>query len=349
MEFTKSSVTYAHPKLKVDDYWNRGITGKGVKVGIVDDMMGLHDALPIAGGIACGRFTQYHATNYTQGSNHATHCAGIIGGRNLVNGQPTGVAPDVEIYAIRMDNTRDEDRVYTIIELIDYAIDEGLDIVTMSIHISENSSNISDGRFSSRGTPKHLRIKMRDAFIKAWRHGLIIVVAAGNHNDGRGEDNIEFEELLPKMPNVITVANLTPIDTRRDSSGVGRWVDIAGYGTHIKSTTRGGGYGRLTGTSMSTPQIAGVIALYKQLFNDLSPQEIVEKVFDNCVMIPGLNSEQQGRGVPMPPPELYDLPTLNEAENQFRRYTDYSWQATEAYTKIDGDWIEMEAIGGYGE
>ncbi len=339
MDLTNSTVTYAHARLKIDDYWNRGITGKGVKIAILDDAMGVHPALPVSGGYACGAHTDYIGSN-----EHATHCAGIALARNLQNGLPVGIAPDAELYAVRMYHRTMVDRVKSFIETIDYAIDEGIDIVSMSVHLSENSFNIDDGRGSSQGTPKHLRIPLREAFIKAYQHGIIIVVAAGNHNDGSGEDNIEFEELLPKMPNVITVANFTPIDTRSSSSGVGRWVDISGYGSWIKATTPNSGYGKLTGTSMSTPQIAGIIALYKQLFSELSPQDVIEKVFDNCVMIPGLNSEQQGRGIPQPPSELYDLHTLNEAVNQFRRYTDYSWQATESYANINGNWIETEAM-----
>ncbi|WP_080875540.1 S8 family peptidase [Oceanobacillus timonensis] len=340
MELLKSTVTYAHPKLRIDDYWNRGITGQGVKVAAIDDPIYEHEALPIVDGMACGPLTAWKGT-----SEHPTHCAGIACAKNLQNGQPAGVAPDAEYYHIRMFLRTYGDRIKSLVEAIDYSLEKEVDILFMSIHIAENSINYDDGRGSSAGTPKHLRIKMREAFFKAYKNGLIIVVAGGNHNDGRGEDNIEFEELLPKMPNVITVANLTPVNTRREASGVGKWVDVAGYGSYIKSTIVNDNYGKLSGTSMSTPQIAGIIALYKQLFSDLPSQEIIEKVFDNCEKVPGLNSEQQGRGVPMPPAELYSLPILDEANNQFRRYTDYTWQATEAYAKKDGKWIETEAMG----
>ncbi len=339
----KSSVTYAHAKLKIDDYWNRGITGKSVKIGIVDDGMGTHDALPIAGGYPCGEHT-----TYMQENNHATHCAGIALGRNLANGQPVGIAPDASLYSIRMYYKTYTDRVRSLIEAIDYAIDTGIDILSMSIHIAENSSNMSDGASSSQGCPKHMRIPLRNAFYKAYQHGIIICVAAGNHNDGSGEDNIEFEELLPKMPNVITVANLTPGDTRRSNCGVGRWVDISGYGTWIQSTLPGNKYGQMTGTSMATPQIAGIFALYKQLFSDLTPQQIIGKVFKICVPFEGLNREQQGHGVPQPPKELYELSILPTEENQFRMFRDYSWVATESFAKVDGVWKEVEAMG-FGE
>lgn len=338
--YLKSTVTYAHAKLKIDDYWNRGITGQGVKIAAIDDAIFPHEALNIAGGYACGTLTSYIGN-----SDHATHCAGIATARNLQNGQPTGIAPDVEYYHIRMYHRTFADRIYSLIEAIDYCIDTGIDILSMSIHIAENSSNYGDGRGSSQGTPKHLRIRMREAFFKAYKHGLIIVVAAGNHNDGSGEDNIEFEELLPKMPNVVTVANLTPINSRRDTSGVGKWVDVAGYGTWIKSTLPGDRYGLMTGTSMATPQIAGIFALYKQLFSDLTSQEVIEKMFANCEKVSGLNSDQQGRGVPQPPSDLYEIPVLETADNQFRVYKEYTWKATESYAKINGEWIEMEAMG----
>lgn len=343
MDLDKTSVTYAHAKLKIDDYWNRGITGQGIKIGIVDDGMGTHPALPIAGGYACGEHT-----TYMQENTHATHCAGIALARNIQNGEPAGIAPDVELHAIRMYYPTYDDRVYSLIEAIDYAIAEGIDILSMSIHIMENSFYMDKhGGGSALGCPKHMRIPMRNAFYRAYQNGVIIVVAAGNQNDGSGEDDIEFGQLLPKMPGVVTVANLTTIDKRFTTSGVGRWVDVAGYGYKIKSTVPGGGYSYMTGTSMATPQIAGVFALYKQLFSDLTPQEIIEKVFENCQPVSGLNELQQGRGVPQPPAELYTLEPLETAESHLRFKHNYIWRAIDkAYYRDDNnDWKEMEAMG----
>src|SRR5699024_10409063 len=140
-----------------------------------------------------------------QGHFHPTRCAGIAAGRNLQNGEPTGIAPDAEIYSIRMYLRQYADRIKSLIEAIDFAIAEGIDILNMSIHITENSFRIATGKGSSEGTPKHMRIAMRNAFYKAYKHGIIIVVAAGNMNDGDGKDDIEFGQLLPKMPGVITV------------------------------------------------------------------------------------------------------------------------------------------------
>ena len=336
-----NSITYSHAKLKIDDYWNRGIFGTNIKIGIVDDGVGTHDALPVEGGYACGKHTSYRQEN-----DHATHCAGIALSRNLKNGEPTGIAPGAKLYSIRMYHKTYVDRVNSLIEAIDYAIEEGIDILSMSTHIAENSINLDDGRGSSHGIPKHMRIKLRNAFIKAYEHGIIICVAAGNHNKGNGKDNIEFEELLPKMPNVVVVANLAPDDSRYETSGVGRWVDLSGYGYRVKSTLPNNKYGYLTGTSMSTPQIAGVFALYKQMFPSLAPQKIIELVFENCQPVENLNEKQQGRGIPLPPPELYELSVLPEAENRIMVQNDLTWVATETFSRDNnGEWIRAEAVG----
>lgn len=336
-----TTVTYAHAKLKIDDYWNRGVVGSNIKIGIVDDGVGTHIALPIQGGYACGKHTSYRQEN-----EHATHCAGIALARNMKNGAPIGIAPEAKLYSIRMYYETYVDRVNSLIEAIDYSIDQRIDILSMSIHIAENSINLDDGRGSSQGIPKHMRIKLRNAFIKAYEHGIIICVAAGNHNRGDGKDNIELEEFLPKMPNVIVVANLAPDESRYLTSGVGKWVDLAGYGYRIKSTLPGNKYGYLTGTSMSTPQIAGVFALYKELFPNLTPQEVIEKVFENCKPVENLNEEQQGRGVPLPPPELYNRSVLSGVKDKIRVQKDLTWIEAETFAKdSNNQWERVEAKG----
>lgn len=340
----RSSMTYGAAMLNIDEYWTRGILGKGIKIGIVDDGMASHEATPISGGYACGPLTSYTSTTDT----HPIHCAGIAMGRNLKNGKPSGIAPEAELYAIRMYHKTYEDRVRSLIEAIDYAISKGIHILSMSIHIAENSYNRDDGKGSSRGCPKHMRIPMRKAFMKAYKNNVSIVVAAGNNNDGSRKDNMEFEELLPKMPGVISVANMTMVNVLRKSSGVGRWVDLSGYGSYINSCAPGDKYSLMTGTSMATPQVAGIIALYKCIFPELDLPKLYSKIFDNCEPIPGISKMEQGRGIIRPPKELYDIPTYIEDDGIFRTWSsiDYTWAYTDSYFRLSNDdsWKEMRGV-----
>ncbi len=331
-DLEKITLNYMQAKLKVEDYWDRGITGKGIKIGIVDNGVATHDALPVAGGIACHDLgDQYYITEWS----HGTHCSGIALGRNLKNGQPSGVAPDAELYVIRMSHQSKRSLVLSIIESIDYAIEHGIDILSMSVGIFETSC------------PKHLRIPLRNAFIKAYQHNVVVVVAGGNNNNGRGEVE-EFIGILQKMPKILAIANLDCFDQRFGSSSVGRWIDAASYGTSIMSATnkRDGidnSYVLGNGTSMSTPSVSGIIALYKQLFPKLNAEELANKVLENCVKVAKLTDYQQGKGVPQPPEELYQLPIKAETTNKCRIYSNYCWQYVDLFIKDEfGVWNEME-------
>src|SRR5699024_2804770 len=154
----KLTITYAHARLKLLDYWERGIKGSGVKIAIFDDAMGEHDALDLKCGFSCGSLISYRGNNQ-----HATHCAGIALGNNLQNGMTVGVAPEADLYSIRMYHRTIDDRVKSFIECINYAIDEGIDIINMSVHLAERAHVGRDATGSNLGVPKHLRIKLRDA------------------------------------------------------------------------------------------------------------------------------------------------------------------------------------------
>lgn len=152
------------------------------------------------------------------------------------------------------------------------------------------------------------------------------------------------------MPNALSIANLTLHDERYGTSSVGRWIDAAGYGTSIMSAAekrdgRENIYVLGTGTSMATPSISGVFALYRQLFPKLSGQELIEKVFENCTPVPELTEYQQGRGVPQPPKELYEIPINFEAKNKIRMYDEYCWKHVDTFYKTNqNDWKELEVV-----
>lgn len=344
-DLDQTTLTFAQAKLKIDDYWDRGITGKGIKIGIVDNGIATHDALPIASGIACQDLGDHY---YVSEWFHGTHCSGIALGRNLKNGKPPGVAPDAELHVIRMSYNTARYKTLSIIESIDYAIEHGIDILSMSVGIHEDSSwDSSDESKVTVACPKHLRIPLRNAFIKAYEHGVIVVVAGGNNNKGSGEEE-EFIGILQKMPKALSVANLNCFDQRFSSSSVGRWIDVASYGTSIMSAIEKrdeveNPYGLGTGTSMATPSVSGILALYKQLFPKLKAEKIVCKMLENCVKVPDLTDYQQGKGVPQPPEELYNVPTKAESTGKFRIYSNFCWQYVETFVKNDcGKWKKME-------
>ena len=109
---------------------------------------------------------------------------------------------------------------------------------------------------------------------------ITVIAAAGNvGNSGVG---------LPGcITNVITVGAIDSDDSPAWFSSEGRSVDVVALGVSDYSTVDGGGYGYGSGTSFSTPIVAGVIALMIQDDYTLSPKQIQEALRNTAVDIGG--------------------------------------------------------------
>jgi serine protease len=99
----------------------------------------------------------------------------------------------------------------------------------------------------------------------------LVVAAAGNNGiDG---------EFYPAAYNyVIAVANTTSGDVKHSSSNYGYFVDVAAPGDNINSTWTGSSYSLLTGTSMSSPVVAGAAGIVKKQFPSYNGLQIGERL-----------------------------------------------------------------------
>src|SRR5690606_24759947 len=132
-----------------------------------------------------------------------------------------------------------------------------------------------------------------DAIATARDAGVIFVAAAGNGDFlGRGINNdaVPFFPSGYELDNIIAVAATDHTDSLGTFSNYGATtVDIAAPGVNILSTTRGGGYGLNTGTSMAAPHVAGVVALVRDLHPDWTYSQIIAAVLNNVDVLPQLN------------------------------------------------------------
>ena len=177
---------------------------------------------------------------------HGTHCAGIIGGLGI-DGAVSGISPQVSIMPLRFIGPSGQGDLISAIKAMDYAIEKKVDVVSASW-----GANVSE----SQAKPLIEAVsRLNDA-------GIIFVAAAGN--DGTNNDRTDMYPVNANFPNVIAVAASDSGDKKPYWSNYGRSkVSIAAPGADIFSTLPDNKYGNLSGTSMATPLVAGLVALLK--------------------------------------------------------------------------------------
>ncbi|MDI3281601.1 MAG: S8 family serine peptidase, partial [Bacillota bacterium] len=74
-------------------------------------------------------------------------------------------------------------------------------------------------------------------------------------------------------------------------------VDVAAPGEEILSTYPGGGYKKMSGTSMAAPHVAGVLTLLLSAYPQNSPQWARSRLLESVHPLPGLSREEQGAGL----------------------------------------------------
>ncbi len=193
-----------------------------------------------------------------QNPGHGTHCGGIIGATGLVDGGIQGISPEVQLMPIRFlgaDGSGDLDNG---IKSIDYAIEKGVQVISASWGAAVPTAEAQ---------PLIEAVKRADAA------GIIFVAAAAN--DGKNNDTTAMYPTNANTPNMIAVAASNANDTKPYWSNYGKaMVSIAAPGDAIMSTLPGNKYGNLSGTSMATPLVAGLVAFLKAQDPSLTGAEI---------------------------------------------------------------------------
>ena len=117
---------------------------------------------------------------------------------------------------------------------------------------------------------------LNDAVTNVVNSGVFVAVAAGNSSD----DACYYSPA--SAPGTYTVAAEDKTDTRASFSNYGGCVDGYAPGVAIKSDWLGGGTNTISGTSMATPHVTGVAALYKGDYGDAPASTIINWLYNNA-------------------------------------------------------------------
>ncbi len=205
---------------------------------------------------------------------HGTHVAGIIGATRGNGTGMDGIANNIRIMSVRCVPNGDE-RDKDVANSIRYAVDNGAKILNMSF-----------------GKKYSWDKKVVDDAVKyAESKGVLLIHAAGN--DGKSIDAMvhypckKFENSKKEAKNFVDVGALSWKGDEKIAAPFSNYgkktVDIFAPGVDIYSTAPEGKYKDASGTSMASPVVAGVCAVLKSYFPELTPVQIKKIIIKSCV------------------------------------------------------------------
>src|ERR1700686_288118 len=224
----------------------QGRTGRGVRVAVVDsgidsehpDLQGKAkesvEAVPEEAPI------EFRPSASGDQAGHGTACAGII----------TSIAPDVDLYSVKVLGPKASGSGDMFLVGLDYAIKQKFRVINLSL-----------------GTTKRdFFAPLHDLLDRAYQAGCIVVSAA---------NNLPY----PSYPSifsssVVSVVKRAGGDPFNFGYRYGQVIELVAPGVEVKTTWPGGGYRQLTGNSFACPYVVGIIALMMEAYPNLTPFQV---------------------------------------------------------------------------
>lgn len=220
---------------------------------------------------------------------HGTHVAGIILASRNNNKGLQGVANNAKLMSVRAVPDGDE-RDKDVALAIRYAVDNGAKVINMS--------------FGKSFSPN--KEWVFDAIKYAAEKDVLLVHAAGNDNK-----NIDVKDNFPNdsddkvteiSDNVITIGALSANFNENMPASFSNYgklnVDVFAPGVQIYSTVPKDEYAKYSGTSMASPEVAGIATLIRSYYPQLSASQVKHIIMNSGVkvnlqvLVPGLKGEK---------------------------------------------------------
>jgi serine protease len=263
----------------IDNQYVYDTTASNVNVYVIDT--GVNNHSDFGGRVYSGYDFVDNDSNSSDCQGHGTHVAGTIASSTY------GVAKGAKVYGVRVLNCQGSGSNSGILS--------GMDWVAQN-HSKPAVANMSlGGGYSS---------SLNTAANNLVNAGVVTVVAAGN-------DNSNACNYSPaSASNVITVGSTANGDSRSSFSNYGNCVDIFAPGSDITSTSQSGGSTTMSGTSMASPHVAGVAAIYLAGNPNASTSAVAQALYDNATQnaisdvqgSPNLMAYSRFGGTTPPPP-----------------------------------------------
>ena len=317
------------PQVNADKVWELGYRGKGVVVAVVDSGVN-YNHLDVASRLwDGGEEFPHHGYDIVNDDddpmddlNHGTHCAGTVLGDGT-SGSLTGIAPEATLMCVKSIDSTGFGGAVNIAGGMEWSVEHGCDLISMSLGMA--GSELSE-RTLLRRTCESVLDAGIIAAVCAGNEGLAILQWSYPI-----PDNVRVPASCPPpyldpdqvanpggLTCVMAVGAVDYNDTAADFSSQGpvTWQetdfgdyaynpgiglirpDVCAPGVNIKSLDylTNDGYVEMSGTSMATPCVAGIIALMLEKNPELTPAEICRILEETSVKLTETKSNITGVG-----------------------------------------------------
>jgi major intracellular serine protease len=281
-----NSVPYGVRLCQAPAIWDTGEGGEGVVIAVLDT--GIDTEHPdLTENIVGGRnFTEngLGCDNFQDDNGHGTHVAGII----AASGGIYGVAPAASLLVLKVLDADGASTYNSVIDGIRYAVnwrgenEERVRIINMSLGGPDDDP------------------ELRAAILEACAAGILVVVASGNEGDA---DESTYEYSYPALyRECVTVAACDENKEIASFTNNHVEVDVIAAGVNVLSTYLRQSYARLSGTSMATPHVSGILALLINLGERKFKRQLLESeifaLLARCCCSLGAQASTEGHGMP---------------------------------------------------
>ena len=210
---------------------------------IIDSGIDLdHDDLNVDQGKSKSFLSGRDKNNPDDGNGHGTHVAGTVAAIDNDFGV-IGVAPGATVVSVRVLDSRGNGSYSGVIAGVDYVGASASDGDVANLSLGGPANSTLDVHVSAAANQSTKKIHF--------------CVAAGNDND----DAINYSPARTNTSFVYTVSAMTSSGSLASFSNYGSVVDYAEPGVGINSCWRNNGYRSISGTSMATPHLAGIMLM----------------------------------------------------------------------------------------
>jgi len=239
-------------QLNLESAWSQTKGKQGVPVAIIDSGIDPehHD---LEERIVQGYNAFEDNEAFFDDNGHGTHVAGIFGAVTNNESGIAGVTWNNPLLAVKVLDDEAIGDSFSIAKGIRWATDHGAKVINLSLGDEHNSE------------------VMHEAIKYAYDRDVVLIAATGN-------EGVETPMFPAGYPEVLAVGSTNEKLERSFYSNYGKHTDVTAPGEHIPSTFIGDQYVMMSGTSMSSPHVAGVAALIRSQNEDLTNEEVYERI-----------------------------------------------------------------------